>query len=208
MVDEGTPPPAVPASRNLRSFGSADFEESVWDEDVDEPMAARLATLKAMNREVVAAFAEALQKAATTEERLELEAVELKLVALHEAVGRLRVYEARESLADVLDHEIRERVEAKRRFRLRMASTLGRIDEMLADDDYFELEKRDLQRHDDDLTLQDALNDPGRLRRAQARARQRAEAERREAQDRDAAAAAAEHAAVALLSEESREESS
>mmetsp|Transcript_37903 Transcript_37903/g.121608 ORF Transcript_37903/g.121608 Transcript_37903/m.121608 type:complete len:188 (-) Transcript_37903:1027-1590(-) len=158
LTTEGTPPPSVPANGNLRSFGSADFDEGFWEEDDDELMATKVENLKRRSREIVMAFAEAVK-----EEDVDLEAIDAKFAELHQNVGKLRIHEARASLIATLEHEIRERTEAVRRYRARMASAFARVDEILGDDDYVEHEKLDLARHYEEVTLAEALRDPTKL---------------------------------------------
>ena len=168
MATKETPPPAVPSNENLRSFGLPDFDESEFAEDPKETMASKCRILREKNRAMVLAFADILKKEseaeAASEENL-LEPVEADLTSLHEAVGRLRLHEARDQLCEHLDHDIKERVEAVRRFRHRMASCLARVSEMLEDDDYFDHEKHDLKRYYDEKSLVEALKDPASLKR-------------------------------------------
>lgn len=158
-------PPKVPLNGNLRSFGSTDFDEDFWIEDEHETVGSKCATLRRLNRELIQAFAKCL-KDATAEDADEsvLEPVNKKLTELHEAIGKLRIHEARASFIKAYHHEITERSEAVRRHRSRMASVLARIHEMLQDDDYVNYEKRDLQRYYDEVSLRDVMQDPRRFR--------------------------------------------
>lgn len=133
-AEENLVPPPVPTNRNLRSFGSPDYDEAFWESEA--PATELCAEIKALNREAVALFCGIVRDTADDKEELEMkektDAMEAKFAAAHAKLASLRVDQGRKNLLAHLENETLQRQRTAARMREATARARAEVAALLA----------------------------------------------------------------------------
>mmetsp|Transcript_23879 Transcript_23879/g.71894 ORF Transcript_23879/g.71894 Transcript_23879/m.71894 type:complete len:254 (-) Transcript_23879:17-778(-) len=128
-------PPPVPKNKNLRSFGSPDFDEAFWQSE--RPAEEHAAEIQRLNKAAMLQFCGLLRLGGSgdPDDEPKIEDAKKEMAAtfreMHEQVGILRIHEARHDLLRRTEDEARQRREAARMLRDAAADARAKLRAML-----------------------------------------------------------------------------